>query len=307
MFSWVELLLAKTLTSVDAKPIAATMTRTASTSGYELGRAGRGRRADHRARRVRDLLRAQLHRQGLRPRAGVIGEAHATASNGPRLDGLDLADGGVLRRHRAAAGGMGVWEWRSPGGAPRRGILGLITTRGDRLFISLLGRRLHPPALARDLRCAAVGRQRLVAGVGGDRLPLCLRQDRPPTSWSSPAASTAPASRATSTDSSPMPRPVVGDAEQVLTCSRRRCRPATSPELILALLGDLDPEVTDGAFELGVAERKLDRSEIPGAPIDQLRLGSGHGRRPTRGPAVPPPSIPAVASRLHGTRGWSTP
>jgi glycerol transport system permease protein len=37
MFSWVELLLAKTLTSVNAKPIAATMTRTASTSGYELG------------------------------------------------------------------------------------------------------------------------------------------------------------------------------------------------------------------------------------------------------------------------------
>ena len=37
MYSWVELLLAKTLTSVDAKPIAAIMTRTASTSGYELG------------------------------------------------------------------------------------------------------------------------------------------------------------------------------------------------------------------------------------------------------------------------------
>ena len=37
MFSWVELLLAKTLTAVDAKPIAATMTRTASSSGYELG------------------------------------------------------------------------------------------------------------------------------------------------------------------------------------------------------------------------------------------------------------------------------
>ena len=31
---------------------------------------------------------------------------------------------------------MGVVEWRSPGGAPRRGILGLDTTRGDRLFIS---------------------------------------------------------------------------------------------------------------------------------------------------------------------------
>jgi glycerol transport system permease protein len=37
MFSWVELLLAKTLTAVAAKPIAAIMTRTASTSGYELG------------------------------------------------------------------------------------------------------------------------------------------------------------------------------------------------------------------------------------------------------------------------------
>ena len=34
---------------------------------------------------------------------------------------------------------MSIWEWRVPGGSPRRGILGLDTTRGDRLFISLLG------------------------------------------------------------------------------------------------------------------------------------------------------------------------
>lgn len=34
---------------------------------------------------------------------------------------------------------MTVWEWLSPGGGPRHGILGLHTTRGDRLFISLLG------------------------------------------------------------------------------------------------------------------------------------------------------------------------
>lgn len=34
---------------------------------------------------------------------------------------------------------MMVWEYARPGGAPRRGILGLDTTRGDRLFISLLG------------------------------------------------------------------------------------------------------------------------------------------------------------------------
>ena len=34
--------------------------------------------------------------------------------------------------------GMTVWELARPGGAPRKGILGLTTTRGDRLFISLL-------------------------------------------------------------------------------------------------------------------------------------------------------------------------
>jgi len=33
---------------------------------------------------------------------------------------------------------MAIWEWRVPGGGPRRGVLGLDTTRGDRLFISLL-------------------------------------------------------------------------------------------------------------------------------------------------------------------------
>ncbi|MBL8789436.1 MAG: DUF2160 domain-containing protein [Rhizobiales bacterium] len=35
--------------------------------------------------------------------------------------------------------GMGVWEYYSPGGSPRVGILRIETTRGDRLFISLLG------------------------------------------------------------------------------------------------------------------------------------------------------------------------
>jgi predicted small integral membrane protein len=34
---------------------------------------------------------------------------------------------------------MGVWEYISPGGNPRVGILRFETTRGDRLFISLLG------------------------------------------------------------------------------------------------------------------------------------------------------------------------
>ena len=35
--------------------------------------------------------------------------------------------------------GMTIWEIKIPGGAPRFGILRFETTRGDRLFISLLG------------------------------------------------------------------------------------------------------------------------------------------------------------------------
>jgi predicted small integral membrane protein len=34
---------------------------------------------------------------------------------------------------------MAVWEYASPGGNPRVGILAIRTTRGDRLFVSLLG------------------------------------------------------------------------------------------------------------------------------------------------------------------------
>jgi predicted small integral membrane protein len=34
---------------------------------------------------------------------------------------------------------MGVWEYASPGGHPRVGVLRFETTRGDRLFLSLLG------------------------------------------------------------------------------------------------------------------------------------------------------------------------
>jgi predicted small integral membrane protein len=34
---------------------------------------------------------------------------------------------------------MSVWEYFSPGGHPRIGVLGFETTRGDRLFVTLLG------------------------------------------------------------------------------------------------------------------------------------------------------------------------
>jgi len=34
---------------------------------------------------------------------------------------------------------MGIWEKYSPGGNPRRGVFRIDTTRGDRLFITLVG------------------------------------------------------------------------------------------------------------------------------------------------------------------------
>jgi len=55
------------------------------------------------------------------------------------MDGMDLADGRVLHRYRIAADRHGVWEYAVPGGNPRIGILRFETTRGDRLFLSLLG------------------------------------------------------------------------------------------------------------------------------------------------------------------------
>ena len=39
----------------------------------------------------------------------------------------------------SAMGVLTVMEIRAPGGDERKGILGLVTTRGDRLFIALLG------------------------------------------------------------------------------------------------------------------------------------------------------------------------
>jgi predicted small integral membrane protein len=58
---------------------------------------------------------------------------------------------------------MIVWEVFSPGGAPRLGFLGLTTTRGDRLFVSLL--------LSAFLTLAWLG---LVALPLWWTLPVCL-------------------------------------------------------------------------------------------------------------------------------------
>ena len=54
------------------------------------------------------------------------------------MDGLDLADCSVFFIHNFMFCSDVLWEKKKPGGSPRRGVLGLDTTRGDRLFISLL-------------------------------------------------------------------------------------------------------------------------------------------------------------------------
>ena len=63
--------------------------------------------------------------------------------------------------------GMSVWEYFQPGGSPRRGILTLDTTRGDRLFISLLGSAFI------FLAWLGIFGQRSHLSVGGD-----VRDDR---------------------------------------------------------------------------------------------------------------------------------
>jgi hypothetical protein len=132
MFSWVELLL----------PDAHLGERQAHRRhhdphgfglGTRLGGAGRGGRADHHARRARDLLRPQLHRQGLRPGPGL----RRTAS-WPAMDGVDVAHRDLLHGDRDAARHLHGPRDQVPGNAapgnPR-----IDTTRGDRLFITLLG------------------------------------------------------------------------------------------------------------------------------------------------------------------------
>ena len=121
MFSWVELLLAKTLTSVAAKPIAATMTRTVEHLGLRAGPARRGRHADHHSGRDRHLFRAQLHRQGLRARARVGGDCRWESID----DGASVMDGWTWETAAffvaiaLMLAAMTVWELRSP--AARRG------------------------------------------------------------------------------------------------------------------------------------------------------------------------------------------
>ena len=92
MFSWVELLLARTLTSVNAKPICGDHDAHGVRRRHGLGPAGRRRRAHHHPRRAGDLVRPQLHRARFRARQGV-----GAADGKHRMDGLDAADRDLLR------------------------------------------------------------------------------------------------------------------------------------------------------------------------------------------------------------------
>src|SRR3977135_1594465 len=74
MFSWVELLLAATLTSGEAQPVSGRHDPYRLCGRNGLGVAGRGRRLDHHPRRAGDLVCPQLHRARLRARQGLRGE-----------------------------------------------------------------------------------------------------------------------------------------------------------------------------------------------------------------------------------------
>ena len=147
------------------------MTKTASTSGYELGLlAAAGVLTIVPGAFVIYFVRNYIAKGfalGPRVRRPAQWTAHRSF-----MDGLDLADGAVLRLHFLCLIAHVVWEYYVPGGTPRRGIFGLDTTRGDRLFITLLGSCLHFSRLARHHGHTALGRPHHLADLGLHRVPL---------------------------------------------------------------------------------------------------------------------------------------
>ena len=114
MFSWVEQLLATTLTATNALPFAAVMTRSYSVSGMDWSLLAAAGVSDDDSRRGRDLVRPQSHRQGLRPWPRLEERRDA------RVDGVDLADGAVLLPRGAGAHHSDAACDLSAGNAARR-------------------------------------------------------------------------------------------------------------------------------------------------------------------------------------------
>ena len=140
MFSWVELLLAKTLTSVAAKPIAATddARRPAPPATSSACSPRRARSPSSPA------PWSSISCATTSPRASPSAACEQEGGHG-RYGPPSRGWPGPGRRPRSsssscfASSACRSGSITSPGGAPRHGILGLDTTRGDRLFISLLG------------------------------------------------------------------------------------------------------------------------------------------------------------------------
>ena len=64
----------------------------------------------------------------------------------------------------------------------------------------------------------------------------------------------------------------------------------------------LNSEISDGAFQLGVSEEKLDCTQVAGLPINLCRLRSAHGVRPVSrtvetGAVDPPMDDASILSR----------
>ncbi len=171
MFSWVELLLAKTLTAVEAQAHRGHHDPHCLFSGLRAGPAGCGWSADDHPWCDCHLLRPKLHCQGLRPGEGLMRwSVYLTVS----LPAVAMAQGwGNVSKPKEEVFTWAKWwseplfsgfwmawtratlafflfifgfiailtviELCRPGGQQRDGVLGLTTTRGDRLFIGLLG------------------------------------------------------------------------------------------------------------------------------------------------------------------------
>ncbi len=130
MFSWVELLLARTLTTVERKAHRGDHDPHGLRGRHGLGPSRRRRRAHHPAGRARDLVRAQLHRQGLRPGEGVMPDLAWMAWTWQT--GIFFA---VIVSLLLLMTALALVRPETE----RVGILRIATTRGDRLFVTLLG------------------------------------------------------------------------------------------------------------------------------------------------------------------------
>jgi len=168
MFSCVELLIARTLTTTDAKPIAATMTRTVSAAGMDWGLLAAAGVVDADPGRLVIWFVRNYIRQGLCPGPGVRRNRH-----GFLMDGWTLPTAlffCVIALLLAA--------WRL-GNTPRgrqsaRRHPGFQTTRGDRLFVSLLGSAYIHLALAGSDRTQPVVGSALSIVYARRRISVCL-------------------------------------------------------------------------------------------------------------------------------------